>query len=101
MGLYILTCLLFMLIIEMPDDIHKLIDKLLNNCIIPSESEKIQLNNIANKIKDRITNFVSNNLDLYSFVTDIVFGGSFAKGTWLKNEADIDIFVKFNDQNRS
>lgn len=97
MGLYILTCLLFMLIIEMPDDIHKLIDKLLNNCI-PSESEKIQLNNIAYKIKDRITNFVSNNLDSYSFVTDIVFGGSFEKGTWLKNEADIDIFVKFNDQ---
>ena len=34
----------------------------------------------------------------YSIVTDVVFGGSFAKGTWLKNEADIDIFVKFNNQ---
>lgn len=27
-------------------------------------------------------------------VTDIVFGGSFAKGTWLRGDADVDIFVK-------
>ncbi|MDQ6723822.1 MAG: CCA tRNA nucleotidyltransferase [Thermoproteota archaeon] len=81
---------------EMHDDIHKLNDKFLNNCI-PTESDKIKLNNIAYGIKDRITNFVSSN-DKYSFVSDVVFGGSFAKGTWLKNETDIDIFVKFNDQ---
>lgn len=27
-------------------------------------------------------------------IVEIVFGGSFAKGTWLKGHADIDIFVK-------
>jgi tRNA nucleotidyltransferase (CCA-adding enzyme) len=27
-------------------------------------------------------------------IVENVFGGSFAKGTWLKNDADIDIFVK-------
>lgn len=27
-------------------------------------------------------------------VADVVFGGSFAKGTWLRGDADIDIFVK-------
>lgn len=27
-------------------------------------------------------------------VSDVVFGGSFAKGTWLRGDADIDIFVK-------
>lgn len=27
-------------------------------------------------------------------VTEVVFGGSFAKGTWLKGDADVDIFVK-------
>jgi tRNA nucleotidyltransferase (CCA-adding enzyme) len=29
-------------------------------------------------------------------ITEIVFGGSFAKGTWLKCDADIDIFVKIS-----
>lgn len=28
-------------------------------------------------------------------VVDVVFGGSFAKGTWLRGDADIDLFVKF------
>ena len=27
-------------------------------------------------------------------VTGVVYGGSFAKGTWLKGDADVDIFVK-------
>lgn len=27
-------------------------------------------------------------------VTKVVFGGSFAKGTWLRGDADVDIFVK-------
>ncbi|WP_415281530.1 CCA tRNA nucleotidyltransferase [Candidatus Nitrososphaera sp. FF02] len=29
-------------------------------------------------------------------VRQVVFGGSFAKGTWLKGDADIDIFVKID-----
>ncbi len=29
-------------------------------------------------------------------VRDIIFGGSFAKGTWLHGDADIDIFVKID-----
>ena len=29
-------------------------------------------------------------------VSDIVLGGSIAKGTWLKNSADIDIFIKLD-----
>lgn len=28
-------------------------------------------------------------------VTGVVYGGSFAKGTWLRGDADVDIFVKF------
>lgn len=31
-------------------------------------------------------------------VTSIVYGGSFAKGTWLKGDADVDIFVKVNPE---
>lgn len=80
----------------MHKDLNKLIDKFVNDCI-PTESEKVRLNRIAYKIKERITNLLSNNNE-YSFVTDVVFGGSFAKGTWLKNKTDIDIFVKFDNQ---
>ena len=29
-------------------------------------------------------------------ISDIVLGGSVAKGTWLKDSADIDIFIKLN-----
>ncbi|MEO9364400.1 MAG: CCA tRNA nucleotidyltransferase [Nitrososphaera sp.] len=29
-------------------------------------------------------------------VRDVIFGGSFAKGTWLRGDADIDIFVKMD-----
>ena len=81
---------------EMHSKTYKLIDKLLDECT-PTESEILHLNNIANKVKDLIANFVLDNPD-YPFVKDVVFGGSFAKGTWLKNEADVDIFVKFDDQ---
>ena len=29
-------------------------------------------------------------------IKDVVLGGSYAKGTWLKGDVDIDIFVKMN-----
>ncbi|MGN6349768.1 MAG: nucleotidyltransferase domain-containing protein [Candidatus Nitrosocosmicus sp.] len=79
----------------MNDDLVKLIDNVIDNCT-PSKSEQLHLENVATSVKDLIKNFISNSE--YSFVTDVVFGGSFAKGTWLKNETDIDIFVKFDSQ---
>ena len=79
---------------KMPNDVNKLMADFLNDCE-PSETEKNRLNKIAFKIKDQISTFVSNN-EKYSFVKEVVFGGSFAKGTWLKNETDVDIFMKFS-----
>lgn len=96
MGLYILTCLISMPIKEMHNDIEKVINRFLDSCI-PTEREINHLNKIAFSIKNQIKNFILNDKK-YSIVSDVVFGGSFAKGTWLKNEADIDIFVKFNNQ---
>src|SRR5919112_1705559 len=96
MGLYILTCLMSMPIKEMYNDIEKVINRFLDSCI-PTGRELNFLNKIAFTIKNQIKNFILNDKK-YSIVTDVVFGGSFAKGTWLKNEADIDIFVKFNNQ---
>ena len=49
--------------------------------------------------KDRIANLVIELVKKqtlkYKEVVDVEFGGSYAKGTWLPDKADIDIFIKF------
>ena len=39
---------------------------------------------------------VSQCIEKYPQVVGFELGGSYAKGTWLPEKADIDIFVKFN-----
>ncbi len=95
MGLYILIYLKLMPVKKMHDDLNKIIEQSLRNCV-PEESENFQLNSVAQQVKKLIIDYIF--AKQYSFVTDVVFGGSFAKGTWLKNSADIDIFVKFDSQ---
>ena len=56
----------------------------------PTKSEASKLTKIAQKAKRLVENRVAS-LDE---VVDVIFGGSFAKGTWLRGDADIDIFVK-------
>ncbi len=59
--------------------------------IIPSkslESSKMQIANLAFKL-------VEEQLKKFPEVISLEFGGSFAKGTWLSKNADIDIFIKF------
>jgi len=38
---------------------------------------------------------IQNEARKYPQVVDVEFGGSYAKGTWLPEKADIDIFIKF------
>ena len=38
---------------------------------------------------------IQNEVIKYPQVVGVEFGGSYAKGTWLPNKADIDIFLKF------
>ncbi len=59
--------------------------------IIPSkslESSKRQIANFAFKL-------VEEQLKQFPEVISLEFGGSFAKGTWLTKNADVDIFIKF------
>ena len=56
--------------------------------IKPSKEEIKKLNKIVNEILSKI--------DIED--TKAILGGSGAKGTWLKNTHDIDVFVKFNYQ---
>jgi len=54
----------------------------------PSESEAKKITAVANEAKRLVEGQIDDS------VTAAVFGGSFAKGTWLKGDADIDIFFK-------
>ncbi|HJU33708.1 MAG TPA: CCA tRNA nucleotidyltransferase [Nitrososphaera sp.] len=72
----------------MPDH-STLISKLLPICE-PTHSEESKIARIAQEAKAHVDSYVARLED----VVEVVFGGSFAKGTWLPHHADIDIFVK-------
>ncbi len=46
-------------------------------------------------IVDTVVDLVQKQIVKYAQVTGIEVGGSYAKGTWLPEKADIDIFIKF------
>jgi tRNA nucleotidyltransferase (CCA-adding enzyme) len=46
-------------------------------------------------IVDNVSDLVQKQITKYPQITGIEVGGSYAKGTWLPEKADIDIFVKF------
>lgn len=47
------------------------------------------------KIADKVYKLVEKEIQKYSEVVELEFGGSYAKDTWLSKNADIDIFIKF------
>lgn len=72
----------------MPDP-NALISKVLPLCE-PTHSQERKIARVAQEAKAHVDSYVAHLDD----VVDVVFGGSFAKGTWLPDHADIDIFVK-------
>ncbi len=56
----------------------------------PSPSEEKSITAVAHETKALVDRHVASMVD----VVDVIFGGSFAKGTWLRGDADIDIFFK-------
>ena len=56
----------------------------------PSVDEVKKLTEIANETLKRVKQSIT------SKVVDVIIGGSFAKGTWINDDVDIDIFVKFD-----
>jgi tRNA nucleotidyltransferase (CCA-adding enzyme) len=73
----------------MTDMLNTIISKAIQLCQ-PSPSEIENLIMIADKAKKLVSKYI------FPKIVDVVFGGSFAKGTWLKEDVDIDIFVKIN-----
>ncbi len=62
--------------------------------VIPSKS----LETSKEKIAESAFVLVEEQLKKFPEVIDLEFGGSFAKGTWLSKNADVDIFIKFKKE---
>ena len=63
----------------------------ISKSVVPKKTVEKSKNDIAKIAYD----LVENEIKKYSEVLGLEFGGSFAKGTWLSKDADVDIFVKF------
>jgi tRNA nucleotidyltransferase (CCA-adding enzyme) len=57
----------------------------------PMQGEVKKVSSVAKEVKKSIIKHASS-----TKIKDIVLGGSYAKGTWLKGDVDIDVFVKMN-----
>ena len=70
----------------------KTILKQAEKLVIPTrkvEQEKTKIARLAFELVDK-------EISKYSQIKEIEFGGSYPKGTWLPEKADIDIFIKFD-----
>jgi tRNA nucleotidyltransferase (CCA-adding enzyme) len=56
----------------------------------PSPSEERRITAVAQEVKALVDKHIAGNSD----IVQVAFGGSFAKGTWLRGDADIDVFFK-------
>lgn len=62
--------------------------------VTPSQSQEMKLARVTERIVKK-TEMASKD---FPQVREVIVGGSFAKGTWLPEEADIDIFVKISPE---
>ena len=73
------------------DKIMKQIISKIGKTTIPSKINQKSKKEIA----DKVYKLVEKEIQKYSEVVELEFGGSYAKDTWLSKNADIDIFIKF------
>ena len=69
-----------------PQDVLRSVRKLVE----PSQLEKESLSVLASALLSR----TSTQARKYAAVHDVILGGSYAKGTWLPGDVDIDIFIR-------
>jgi len=68
----------------------QVLSKIRKSVIISEDVKKLK-----KQIADEAYLLVENQIKNYPEITGLEFGGSYAKDTWLSEEADIDIFIKF------
>ncbi len=57
--------------------------------IVPSEEEKQRIYSVADQLRNDLCAIAENE----GLKAEIILGGSVAKSTWIKDEADIDLFM--------
>ncbi len=72
------------------NNVDLIISEVLNQ-VQPSIDDVRKLTGIANEAMNRVKQNIT------SKVVGVIIGGSFAKGTWIRDDVDIDIFVKFDN----
>ncbi|KAF6245930.1 CCA tRNA nucleotidyltransferase [Nitrosopumilus sp. b2] len=68
----------------------KVISSVMKSVIPTKATEKSK-----KQIAELALQLVKKETEKFSEIIDLEFGGSFAKGTWLSKDADVDIFVRF------
>lgn len=66
--------------------------RLATTMVRPSKSESVKLERLAGRLLDATSRAAS----AFPETRGVVLGGSYAKGTWLPGEVDLDIFVRFD-----
>ncbi|MDE1839384.1 MAG: CCA tRNA nucleotidyltransferase, partial [Thaumarchaeota archaeon] len=61
---------------------------------IPTRQEEEKIGTLA----ENLLNLVKKEIVKYPEITSVELGGSYAKGTWLKDNLDLDIFVKMKKE---
>jgi tRNA nucleotidyltransferase (CCA-adding enzyme) len=61
---------------------------------VPTKQEEEKMKRISELLLKRVKEEAAK----YSQVASVELGGSYAKGTWLKGQVDLDIFVKFKKE---
>ena len=59
--------------------------------VIPSKA----IEKSKKQIAELAFNLVEKEIEKFPEVIGLEFGGSYAKGTWLSKDADVDIFIRF------
>ncbi|MCL4372981.1 nucleotidyltransferase domain-containing protein [Candidatus Parvarchaeota archaeon] len=75
------------------DKFKKVLDKAYS-VFVPSEKEKAKLDKTA----EELITLLNKNARNTGVGVEFKFSGSYAKGTWIKNESDIDLFAIFNSE---
>ncbi|MEM0142874.1 MAG: nucleotidyltransferase domain-containing protein [Candidatus Parvarchaeum sp.] len=75
------------------DKFEKVFEKAYS-AFVPSEREQIK----RDKTAKEIINLLNEKMHTRGLNVEFRFGGSYAKGTWIKGESDIDIFAVFDSE---
>jgi tRNA nucleotidyltransferase (CCA-adding enzyme) len=62
-----------------------------------STTPTMNIEKAKKQIADLAFTLVQDQIRNHSEIVGLEFGGSYAKGTWLSKEADVDIFIKFEE----